>query len=116
VSPRVGLGVSRTRGPVFAFFGRYKLTGATATPSTVGDLTLRRNRKGRAYMRMSVTQRNSAMASLWVFQITRVLCVNLIQQSRAGALSPVRGPTWTSFSPLLFTFFLFLFLSDLENS
>ena len=67
VSPRVELGVSRTRGPVFAFSGRYKLAGATAPPSTVEDYTLRRNRKGRAYLRMLVTQRNSAMASLRFF-------------------------------------------------
>jgi hypothetical protein len=57
MSPRVELGVSRTRGLVFAFSGRYKLVGATAPPSTVGDVTLQRNRKGRAYLRMSVTEK-----------------------------------------------------------
>jgi hypothetical protein len=34
---------------------------------------------------MSVTQRNSAMASLRVFQIARVLYANLATQARAGA-------------------------------
>jgi hypothetical protein len=32
-----------------------------------------------------------------------------------GALSPMRGPIWASFSPSLFIFF-FLFLRDLGNS
>jgi hypothetical protein len=103
----VELGVSHTGAPIVALSGRYRLAGATAPPSTVRDLTLRRNRKGGAYLRMLVTQRNSAMASLRGFHITRVLCVNLIPRARAGALSPVRGPTWASFSPLLFTFFPF---------
>jgi hypothetical protein len=53
---------------VIAFFGRSWLAGATAPPSTVGDHTLRRNRKGRAYLRMSVRQGNSATDSLRVFK------------------------------------------------
>jgi hypothetical protein len=36
-----------TGAPVIAYLGRYRLAGATAPPSMVGDLTLRRNRKGR---------------------------------------------------------------------
>jgi hypothetical protein len=65
--------------------------------------------KGRAYLRMSLTQRNSAMASFKVFQILRVFCVNLIPRARAGALSSVRGPAWASlaqyYSPFSFFFF-----------
>jgi hypothetical protein len=71
--------------------------------------------KGRVYLRLSVTQRNSVADSLWVFQNATVLCANLTPRARAGALSPVRGPTWACFNPLLFTFFLFLFLPDLGN-
>jgi hypothetical protein len=48
VSPRVELGVEHRRGLVVTFSGRYKLTGATSPPSVVGDLTLRRNKKGEA--------------------------------------------------------------------
>jgi hypothetical protein len=65
---------------------------------------------------MSVTQRNSAKDSLWVFQIARVLCANLATRARADVHFPGRGPTEASFSPLLFIFFLFLFWTDLENS
>jgi hypothetical protein len=65
---------------------------------------------------MSVTQRNRAMSSLKVFQIPRVLYVNLTPGPRAGALSPVCGPTRASFSPPLFTISLFLFLPGLEKS
>jgi hypothetical protein len=39
----------------------------------------------------------------------------LFKRAGAGSLSPVRGPAWASFSPVLFTFFLFLFLPDLGN-
>jgi hypothetical protein len=46
VSPRVELGVEQQRGLVVAFSGRYKLAGATAPSSVVGDLTLQRNKKG----------------------------------------------------------------------
>jgi hypothetical protein len=48
VSLRVELGVEQRRGLVVAFSGRYKLAGATAPSSMVGDLTLRRNKKGEA--------------------------------------------------------------------
>jgi hypothetical protein len=67
-------------------------------------------------MRLSVTQGNSATKSLRVFQIARVLCANLTPRARAGALSPVCGPTRASFSPPLFTISLFLFLPGLEKS
>jgi hypothetical protein len=112
VSPRVELGVVQWRGIVVAFSGRYKLTRATTPPSVVGDLTLRRNRKGGAYLRMSVTQRNSAKASLRVFQMATVLCANLATRAHASALSPEHGPYWASFSPILFLLSLFLFLPD----
>jgi hypothetical protein len=36
----VELGVSHTGAPIVAFSGRYRLTGAAAPPSTVGDLGL----------------------------------------------------------------------------
>jgi hypothetical protein len=64
---------------------------------------------------MSVTQANSAKGSLWVIRTARVLCAKTLVRPRMGALSPVHGPTWASFSPLLFILFLFLFLSDLGN-
>jgi hypothetical protein len=63
VSPRVEFGVEQRRGLVVAFSGRYKLTGATALPSVVGDLTLRRNKRGGALVRMSETHVNSARDS-----------------------------------------------------
>jgi hypothetical protein len=43
----VEIGVNYSRASVIAYLCRYKLAGATAPPSMVGDLTLRRNRKGR---------------------------------------------------------------------
>jgi hypothetical protein len=55
------------------FFGWGKLDGAAAPSSTVGDLTLRRNRKGGALVHMSVRQRNSGEESLRFFQMTRDL-------------------------------------------
>jgi hypothetical protein len=58
---------------------------------------------------MSVTQRNSAKATLRAFQMARVLCANLATQARAWARLPVQGPTWAGFSPLLFIFSLFFF-------
>jgi hypothetical protein len=48
VSPMVELGVSQARAKVITYLGRYRLAGATAPPSVVGDLTLRRNKKGGA--------------------------------------------------------------------
>jgi hypothetical protein len=48
VSSRVELGVSQARAHVIMYLGRYRLARATAMPSVVGDLTLRRNKKGGA--------------------------------------------------------------------
>ena len=95
------------------FSGQYKLTGATAPSSVVGDLTLRRNRKGRTSVQISVRHRNSAKDSLRVFQIVRAHCANLAKQVHARARFPERGPTWAGFSPILFIIFPFLFLLDL---
>jgi hypothetical protein len=64
---------------------------------------------------MSVTQRNSGEDSLRVFQTTRDLYAKWTPRACAGTLSSVRGSVWASFSPVLFTFFLFLFLPDLGN-
>jgi hypothetical protein len=66
-------------------------------------------------VQMSVRQRNSGEDSLRFFQTTRDLCAKWTLRVRAGALSPVRAPVWASFSLVLFTFFLFLFLPDLGN-
>jgi hypothetical protein len=66
-------------------------------------------------VQMSVRQRNSEEDSLQFFQTTRDLCAKWTLRVRVGALSPVRGPVWASFSQVLFTFFLFLFLPDLGN-
>jgi hypothetical protein len=77
VSPRVELGVEQRRGLVVAFSGRYKLTRATAPPSMVGDLTLRRNRKGGASMQLLETHVNSGKDYLRVFQTARGLCAKM---------------------------------------
>jgi hypothetical protein len=76
VSPRVELGVEQRRGRVIAFSGRYRLARATAPPSMVGDLALRRNRKGGASVQLSETHVNSAEDSLSFVQKARVLCAN----------------------------------------
>jgi hypothetical protein len=68
VSARVELGVKQRRGLVVVFSGWYRLAGATAPPSVVGDLTLRRNRKRGALVQMLVRQGNSGDDSLWVFK------------------------------------------------
>jgi hypothetical protein len=73
LSPGLELGVKQRRSPAVAFSGQGKLAGTAAPPSTVGDLTLRKNRKGGALVHMSVRQRNSGEESLWVFQTTRDL-------------------------------------------
>jgi hypothetical protein len=116
VSPRVELGVEQWRGIVVAFSSWYRLIGATAPPSTVGDLTLRRNRKGRAYLWMSVRQGNNATDSLRVFQIMRVLYANLATRARVGARFACRGPAQPRLSSLLFMLFPFFpFLPVLGN-
>jgi hypothetical protein len=111
VSPRVELGVKQRRGLVVVFSGRYRLARATALPSVVGDLTLRRNRKGGALVQMSVRQGNSGEDSLRVFQMTRGLYTKWTPRARLAG----RRPTWTELSLLLFILSLFLFLSGLEN-
>jgi hypothetical protein len=85
LSPGLEFGVKQRRSPVVAFFGQGKLTGAAALPSTVGDLTLQRNRKGGALVHMSVRQRNSGKESLWVFQTTRDLYGKWATRARASA-------------------------------
>jgi hypothetical protein len=57
VLPRVELGVKQWRGIVVAFSSRSKLAGATAPPSVVGDLNLRRNRKGGLTANVSDTEK-----------------------------------------------------------
>jgi hypothetical protein len=71
--------------------------------------------KGSFCLRLLVTQRNSVADSLRGFQIVMVFCANLTPRARAGVLSLVHGPTWASFSPLLFILSLFLFLPDVGN-
>jgi hypothetical protein len=110
------LGVSHTGAPAIVFSGQDKLVGATAPPSTVVDLTLRRNRKGRVYLRLLVTHGNSDVDSLRVFQMTRDLYAKWTPRARARARFACAWVGLASFSPVLFTLFLFLFLSDLGNS
>jgi hypothetical protein len=83
--PGLELGVKQRRSPAVAFFGRGKLDGVATPPSTVGDLTLRRNRKGGALVHMSVRQRNSGKESLRVFQMTKDLYGKWAPRARAGA-------------------------------
>jgi hypothetical protein len=64
VSSRVELGVKQRRGLVVAFSGQYKLAGATALSSVVGDLTLQRKRKGGASVQLSETHVNSGKDSV----------------------------------------------------
>jgi hypothetical protein len=115
VSPGVELGVEQRRGRAVAFSGRDKLAGATAPPSMVGGLTLRRNRKGGALVQMSVRQGNNGKDYLLVFQTVRGLCAKITPQARASARFPGRGPTWAGFNPLLFIFFPFSFSPRLRK-
>jgi hypothetical protein len=62
----VELGTVQRGSIAIAFSGRYGLAGAAAPPSTVGDLTSRRNRKGGALVHMLLRQRNSGEESLRV--------------------------------------------------
>jgi hypothetical protein len=57
LSSGLELGVEQRRSPAVAFSSLGKLAGATAPPSTIGDLTLRRNKMGGALVHMSVRQR-----------------------------------------------------------
>jgi hypothetical protein len=47
-SPGVEFGIDQVLSLAFAYSGRYKLAGAAAPPSVVGDLMLRRKEKGGA--------------------------------------------------------------------
>jgi hypothetical protein len=107
----VEFGVKQRKGLAVAYSGQYGLAEATAPPFTVGDLTLRRNRKGGALVQMSVRQRNSGEDSLRVFQTTRDLCAKWTPRTRFTC----RGPARARLSPLLFMLSLFLFLPDLGN-
>jgi hypothetical protein len=62
-------------------------------------------------MQMLVRQRNSGEDS----NDQGPLCKMDTAGACAGALSPLHGPVWASFSRVLFTFFLFLFLPDFGN-
>jgi hypothetical protein len=94
----VEFGVNRTGTLVIELFGQYKFSGAAAPPSSVGDLTLRRNRKGGALVHMSVRQRNSGEESSQVLQMTRDLYGKWAPRARARALSPAYGPARARFS------------------
>jgi hypothetical protein len=58
--PGLELGVEQIRSLAVVFSSQGKLAGATPPPSMIGDLNLRRNRKGGASAQMLVTHRNSA--------------------------------------------------------
>jgi hypothetical protein len=111
VSSRVELGVKQRRGLVVAFSSQYKLAGATAPPSMVGDLTLRRNRKGGASVELSETHVNSGKDSLWVFQMARGLCAKRTPRACARRVSLGRGPYRRIglVSARYYSFFLFFF-------
>jgi hypothetical protein len=66
-------------------------------------------------VRMSETQRNSAMDSLRGFQIARGLCAKTPTRARTWARFPVLGPTRAGFSPVLFIVFLFFFFARLRE-
>jgi hypothetical protein len=87
------LGVKQRRSTAVTFSGRGKLAGAAAPPSTVGDLTLRRNRKGGALVHMSVRHRNSGKESLRVFQTTRDHYGKWAPRARTRTCFSCLGPT-----------------------
>jgi hypothetical protein len=62
-------------------------------------------------VQLSVRQRNSRKESLRVVQIARGLCA----KTPARACFACRGPSRARLSPVLLTFFLFLFLPDFGN-
>jgi hypothetical protein len=63
-------------------------------------------------MQMLVRQTNSGEDSLRVFQMTRDLYARWTPGHAQRRAFAYHGPAWASFSPVLFTFFLFLFLPD----
>jgi hypothetical protein len=62
--PGVEFILDRVRSLAFAYSSRYRLNGECSPPSVVGDLTLRRNKKGGASVRMSETNVNSVQGFL----------------------------------------------------
>jgi hypothetical protein len=108
-SLRVELGVRHTEAPVVVLSCQYRLAGAAAPPSMIGDLTLWRNRKGGALVQMSVRQRNSGEDSLRVFQTTGALvqtwhheCTRAHVSLDVDRLGPILAHYYSS---LLFFFF-----------
>jgi hypothetical protein len=79
-----------------------------------GVLTCEEIEKGRGYMRMSVTHRNSVHESLRVIQKSRVLCAKQTLRAR-GRVFACHGPARAKLSPLLFRLSFSLFLPDLGN-
>jgi hypothetical protein len=115
-SLRVELGVEQWRSIAVAFFGRYELVGGTASPSTIGDLTLRRNRKGGALVQMSVRHRNSGEDSLRVFFKRPGTFVQNGHLGRARARFCLSVGWFGLVSAHHYSFFPFLFLPELGNS
>ena len=110
-SPGVGFGVRQVRALAVAYSGQYKLAGATAPPFVVGDLILRRNKKGGASVQMLETQKNSAKDSLRVIQIARVLYVKTPTRARFAW-------TWADsgwFQPITVHHFPFSFSTKLRE-
>ena len=58
-SPGVEFGVDQVRSLAFAYSGRYKLAGAAAPPSVVGDAVLQRRKNRGALVHLSETHGNS---------------------------------------------------------
>jgi hypothetical protein len=113
----VELGVKQRRGLVVAFSSQYKLAGATAPPSMVEDLTLRRNRKGGASVELSETHVNSGKDSLWVFQMARGLCAKRTPRACARRVSLGVGRIAVSgwFQPVTIHFFSFSFSTRIRE-
>jgi hypothetical protein len=107
----VELGVNHFWAPVIVDLGQCKLAGVPAPPSTVVDFTLWRNRKGKGLF---------AIVSDTEKQYCRLFKGFSNHQGprwktgNAGAFACL-GPTWVRLSPVLLTFFLFLFLPDFGN-
>jgi hypothetical protein len=110
------LGVSHTGAPAIAFSGQGKLAETTTPPSTVVDLTLRRNRKGRVYLQLSVTHGNSVADSLSVFQTTRELYAIWTPWARARARFACHGPARAQIEPVTIHTFSFSFSTRFRKS
>jgi hypothetical protein len=70
--------------------------------------------KGRVYLHLSVTQRNSVADSLWVSQIPRVLCANCPPRARAGAFAYSRAGLG-QFQPITIHCFSFSFSTRIRE-